>query len=202
LHAKDPQFLDMTLILNILDRAALDPDGWADVCDELSRLVDGSGAVLVPQDIYNLPRAIQHSSSLAEPLDKFLNEGWHARDSRRSGFFKLISAGHVTDQDIVNADQMKRDPYYREWLEPAGLRWFLAVGFRAGTNRWSAAVHGSIARGAFESGDIEKLVQLRSRLSLTARRAMAMGNQRVETLESASAGAQLAERPAAAFGLG
>lgn len=175
------------LILEILDRAALDPDGWIAVCDELSRLVGGSGGVLVPHDMQTWSHALPHSRSVDEVLSRFFTEGWHARDSRRNGFARLMTVGHVADQDLVTDDQMKRDPYYREWLEPAGLRWFVGLGFRAGQKWWSAAVHGSVERGPFVADDVGRLEHLRGHLSLAARRAMALGNQRVESLEAAFA---------------
>ena len=99
-----------------------------------------------------------HSPRLAE-VHQFIESGWHRRDFRTNGFPKALSAGYVTDQDLISVDDMRRHPYYEEWLASVGLRWFAGFCFKAGSKTWGAAVQGTAERGPFFSGDIENLMR-------------------------------------------
>lgn len=170
-------------LLECLDRAALDPAAWADVCDALADLVDGSGGLLIPYDVEDRGYAMPHSPRLGEVFQQFVETGWHKRDFRAKGFPKAMSTGFVTDQDLITPEEMHRHPYYQEWLSPWGLKWFAGLAFTVRGKVWGAAVHGSPERGPFLSEDITELLRFREHLALAGQRAAALGNQRVEILE-------------------
>ena len=174
-------------LLDCLDRAALDPAAWAEVCDGLAGLVGATGGMLVPYDAEDRSLAMPRSSSLDEVTQRFLEDGWHKKDFRAKGFPKAISSGFVTDQDLISRDEMRRHPYYAEFLAPLGLQWFAATTFNVNGKIWGAAVHASPSRGAFLSGDAVEIMRARDDLALAARRAEGLGRQRVESLEAAFA---------------
>jgi DNA-binding CsgD family transcriptional regulator len=168
-------------LLASLDRAALEPAEWSIVCDHLA----GLGAILVPADTAENGPELPHSPSLQEGHRKYLEGGWHKRDFRIiQGFPKAGLRGYVTDQDIISPEAMRRHPYYREFLGPLGLKWFLAATFAVNGRMWAASVQGTEKRGPFQTADIELLLKVRQDLGLAARSAAAMGHQRVETADN------------------
>lgn len=176
-------------ILEILESAPLHPVMWNEVCDALSEMVEASGALLIPYDVEDRTLAMPHSPRLAPALARYIETGWHRRDFRTQGFPKALSAGYVTDQDLISVDDMRRHPYYEEWLTSVGLRWFVGFCFQVGSKTWGAAIHGTAERGAFLSGDVETLLKVRNHLSLAAKQTAAIGSQRITSLETTFAAA-------------
>lgn len=173
-----------------LDRAALDPAAWNDVCDGLAALVGATGGLLIPYDVEDRTSTMPHSPRLGEMLDEFIKSGWVKRDFRATGFPKAISTGFVTDQDLITIEEMRKHPYYAEWLASFGLQWFAGIAFTVEGKTWGAAVQGTPERGPFLSDDVGELLRVRENLSLAARRAAALGNQRVASLEAAFAASE------------
>jgi DNA-binding CsgD family transcriptional regulator len=171
-----------------LERAALDPAAWGDACDTLAGLVGGVGAILAPTEPGVSAVALPHSASLAESHRRYVEEGWHNRNPRIvDGFPKALHQGHVTDQDIIAPEAMRRHPYYAELLAPFGLEWFAAVTFAVHGKLWVASVQGAAGRGPFLSGEVETLLRFREHLGLAAKRTAALGRERIESLEAAFA---------------
>jgi DNA-binding CsgD family transcriptional regulator len=166
-----------------LDRAALDPEAWRDVCDALAGILDATGAVLVPPEPEFRNTGLPHSEALAELLHRYAMDGWATRDIRSErGFPCLLRAGVAADQDFVSAEEMRRHPYYAEFLAPAGLQWSLGVGFRVKDREWAVALQGTPARGPFLAEDVAAALALRDRLALAANAAAALGDRRVESV--------------------
>ncbi len=172
-------------LLLSLDRAAIDPMAWPEVCDDLAALVDARGAVFIPRDAAQRDASMPHSASLAGVMQSFVETGWHRCDLRaEKGFPRALAFGHVTDQDFITPEEMRSHPYYCELLEPHGLKWFAGIALDVNGKTWGVAVHGSAERGPFLSGDVEALAGVRGQLELAARRAAALGNQRVTSLDA------------------
>jgi DNA-binding CsgD family transcriptional regulator len=178
-------------LLRHLDRASLDPAAWADACDALARLVDATGTVLIPYDADDRGPALPRSPSLEDGMQRYLDGGWHKHDLRADkGFPRALNTGYATDQDVIAPEEMRRHPYYQEFLRPLGLCWFAAISFEVGGKVWAASVQGTPARGPFLTEDVAALLKVRTAVELAARRAAALGNRRVEFLEDAFAGAE------------
>lgn len=171
-------------LLNSLDHASLDPDEWPNLCDHLSDLVDGDGALLVPYDTDDRNLAMPHSPRLAGPLANCIELGWHKRDIRKAGVPKAIRTGFVTDHDIIAPEDMDRHPFY-DWLGSVGLKWYVGVTFKFDDRVWCAAVNARPQRGAFDQDDIGQLIRLRDSLSLMGKRSALMGHRRVKSMEEA-----------------
>jgi DNA-binding CsgD family transcriptional regulator len=176
-------------LLAALDRTVLDPSKWNDVCDALASILDATGALLISRDEDERGLGQPHSSSLDEMFQNYISAGWHKRDFRAAGFPKAISAGFVTDQDLIAPEEMLRHPYYTDLVLPAGLQWFVGTTVEINRKVWGIAVHGTPQRGPFFSGDIEKLMRVRGDIALGAKRVAALGFQRVESLEKTLAAA-------------
>ena len=170
-----------------LERAALEPEAWNDVCDGLAEIVNASGTLILPYDVSDRNFGMPHSPRLGEMMTSFIETGWHRRDFRSNGFPRAMSIGFVTDHDLISDDDMRRHPYYQEWLPSVGLRWFAGFCFKAGSKIWGAAVQGTAARGPFLPDDVDRLMKTRDRLSLAAKQSATMGNKRIMSLESAFA---------------
>jgi DNA-binding CsgD family transcriptional regulator/PAS domain-containing protein len=175
-----------TRLYESLDRAALDPAAWRDVCDGLGELVGATGALMIPYDLDSrIIDLMPHSASLEETLASFFETGWYKRDFRSRGFPKAISTGFVTDQELITPEEMRRHPYYAEWLASVNLKWFAGLSFNVDGKTWGAAIHGTEARGPFLAHDIERLMRVRDGLTMAARRAAAVGHKRSASIQDA-----------------
>lgn len=176
-------------LLQSMDRAALDPAAWVDVCNGMSNLVQATGTLMIPFAVEKRGLSLPCSPTLGEALESFVKTGMYQKDFRSRGFPKAISAGFVTDQDLIAPEEMRRHSYYAEWLQPLDLQWFAGISFQVEGQVWGAAVQGSPARGPFLAPDVEQLMRVRADLSLAAQRAAALGNSRIESLERTFAAA-------------
>jgi len=168
-----------------LERASLDPSDWERVSDELAAMVGATGALIFPFDATAYGAALPHSSSLQDVFGRYVFGHWIERDPRVKGLIKARRAGFMTDQDLITSDAMGRHPYYGELLAPSGLKWSATISIDIGGTVWGASVHGSPERGAFQREDVATLVRVRGDITLAVRRAAALGNQRIASLETA-----------------
>ena len=159
-----------------LERAPLEQSAWHEVCDRLSDLVDGSGALFVsveqPSDGYFLPA----SSRLCRHLDEYYRHGWYSNDPRiMRGAAKFWSRGWTYENDFVSEAEMRRHPYYEEFLARAGLRWHLSVCLNDSRQSWCVAIQGAATRTPFADRDAQVLLPLRPYLSQALQQTRAAG---------------------------
>ncbi len=110
-------------VLDLIDRlyaAALEPDGWPAALEALAQAVGGVGAVIVPITSPTKLATIT-SPSLAEPNVAY-EAYWWQHDTRVAHFrSQRAIPSIVTDAQAVTEDQVRRDPFYQEFLRPNGF---------------------------------------------------------------------------------
>ena len=116
-----------------------------------------------------------HTPSMVSALEAYVADGWWQRDVRLALWSELVRKSIVTDFDAMNADEMKRHPYYQEFLAPHRLAWFAGVLVSNGQDDWSLSIQRSIAQGPFSSHETEQLAELSQRLGGAAALARALG---------------------------
>lgn len=113
---------------SIIDRiyeAALLPELWVAMLDELSAIADAEGALLHSTRDYRANRTI--STPGAEELVVKAREGdWWSRNTRGEILMSLSPNEFHSDADHYTLEQMQKDPIYRDLLWPTGLGYAVA----------------------------------------------------------------------------
>jgi hypothetical protein len=162
-----------------LDRTAIKPSAWVDVCDLLAELTGAAGTVLLPIKVEKRRPGVPHSAALQGQFEIYLGEGeWFRRDLRERGLPRMASHGIFVDQDCISEAEMAREAYYEEFLRPIGLRWFAGLGLRIEGDIWCAAVQGTAKRGPFQTSDTEALLAVQTQIEIAAKRSASLGAER------------------------
>lgn len=165
--------------------AALKPDLWVKAMDTIATETDSVGSILIPiQGTFpNLPV----SASVHRAVENYFRDGWYLRDERLRGTKTMVRRGVADDFDCVNVAEMKRHPYYQEFLHPVGLQYFGGVRMAAGDDLWCVSIQRSAQQGPFTPGEKRKLASLSRAIGGAAAVARALGfataNAAVEALE-------------------
>jgi DNA-binding CsgD family transcriptional regulator len=166
-----------------LDRAALDPPAWREVCDGLAGLLDAAGAGIIPSEPALRTTALPYSERLGELVHRYVAEGWLRHDIRaEKGFSRAVRTGFAVDQDYIAPEEMRRHPLYADLLASGGLQWSLAIAFAVKDRPWVASIQGSPARGPFGPADVKVALGMRGRVALAATAAAALGDRRIESV--------------------
>ena len=130
---------DLNSIEQAFAEAAVDPALWPHAMEVAAEATESRGTLLFPHpDTHpdgNLP-IIPPTPSLLATNDVYMADGWWQRDERTRAWPKILSSGVATDFDVMSADEMKRHPYYQEFLVPRGFRWFAGVLLDDGKGHW------------------------------------------------------------------
>jgi DNA-binding CsgD family transcriptional regulator len=153
--------------------AAIDPSRWNAAMETVSRVIGARGAALFPLT-GRLP-LMPHSDSLAEGSEVYLRDGWIHRDERYRAVPAAMRKGVATEFDFTTIDEIRRSPYYQEFLTPIGFRWFACLPIGGGENHWSLSLQRTIAQGPFQQDQLDALTSLRPRLCAAAALASAFG---------------------------
>jgi DNA-binding CsgD family transcriptional regulator/PAS domain-containing protein len=113
---------------NIIDRiyeAALLPELWTTMLDELSGIAGAQGALLHSTRDYRANRTI--ATGVAEDLLVRACEGdWWTRNTRGNVLMTLSPNEFHSDADHYTPEQMAAEPIYRDLLWPSGLGYAVA----------------------------------------------------------------------------
>ncbi|TQF32036.1 helix-turn-helix transcriptional regulator [Bradyrhizobium sp. UNPA324] len=164
---------ELSKVLNRLGEAAVNPEAWRAIMDDICKAVGASAALLLQSDIRtsDVPR----TESIDEGTKFYFRNNWHLRDPRARAFPRMMAGEVVTDLDVMTPEQIRADPMYNEVLFPYGYRWFAGIGFWADRAAWALTIQRTGREGAFEARDKQMLAQLAPRLTETATLATAIG---------------------------
>ncbi|RXG83795.1 hypothetical protein EAS61_40940 [Bradyrhizobium zhanjiangense] len=164
---------ELSKVIDRLGEAAVNPDAWRDIMDDICKAVGASAALLLQSDIRtpDVPR----TESIDEGTQFYFRNNWHLKDPRARGFPRMMAGEVVTDLDVMTLEQIRSDPMYNEVLFPFGYRWFAGIGFWADTAAWALTIQRTGREGMFETRDKQLLAQLAPRLTETATLATAVG---------------------------
>lgn len=163
------------LIEQAFANAAVDPLQWRDALDITTKQTKSFGAILLPVTGGSPVPSVTYTAQLAEAADVYFRDGWYMRDERYRGVPLMLNRGVVDDLDIMGSAEIKRHPYYQEFLAPLGLRWFCGVRILSERDVWCLSIQRSISQGAFSDDEKLRLAQLSDRLTSSAALARALG---------------------------
>lgn len=173
----------LSKVLNRLGEAAVNPDAWRNIMDDICKAVGASAALLLQSDVRtpDVPR----TESIDEGTKFYFRNNWHLRDPRAKGFPRMMTGEVVTDLDMMTPEQIRADPMYNEVLFPFGYRWFAGIGFWADSAAWALTLQRTGREGAFEAQEKQLLAQLAPRLTETATLATLMGRVALTSMTDA-----------------
>jgi len=156
---------DMTAAGARLGEAVVNPAAWSGVIEDICRAVGATGAIMVQSD--GQPADVLYTASLDGLAQAYLREGWHANDPRVARCVPRLLRGElvITDPDLFTSEEVRREPYYNEFLIPNGFRWLGVVAFRAGSALWRLSLQRTPKEGIFGPESKPVLAQLSRRLS-------------------------------------
>lgn len=151
---------------------------------ELSYAKGCVGANLMPVTT-EVPGPIVHTENITDLAKFYFKNEIYKRCIRQRGFPLLLRSGIAVDHDYVSAADIARDPYYREFLEPFGLRWGAMVHFNVGDENWACQLHRSANAEAFGQKEKAVLLRLRNHMTLAGTIGANIASGRVENMSEA-----------------
>jgi DNA-binding CsgD family transcriptional regulator/PAS domain-containing protein len=171
-------FRDLAEIEDSFASAAVDPSRWNAAMDTAARATGSFGAIMLPVK-GRLP-LFPLSAAMHPIMDAYVREDWVHRDVRYRSTPALLARGVSTDFDFTTPEDMRRLPYYQEFLAPHGLCWFAGVKVGDGEDVWVLVLQHTAAQGPFTPTELRRLAMLSRRLSGAAELARAFAFARME----------------------
>jgi DNA-binding CsgD family transcriptional regulator len=176
------------------------PECWPGVLDELARVADARGGILMATNVTSKNVVNWTTSTAIEDLmQRFVGSGAFARMNRVREFSKVRRGGFISEAEVyASRDEMGADPTYRDWLWPAGLGWCAATAIALPTgDRVILTTEREYDRGPPDAATIDRLNYFRPHL---ARSALMSARLQLERARDAAATMQLIGLPALVFG--
>jgi DNA-binding CsgD family transcriptional regulator len=165
---------DLPTIEEIFAAAAVDPSLWPKAIQTAAEQTDSIGALILPVTGQGSPY-VPASEGIGRATEIYFRDGWCERDLRYSALKLLLEGQVIDDLDFISPDEMRRTPYYQEFLAPTGLRWFGGLPIRVDDQVWCLSIQRSVTQDPFSPDEKQKLEQLSRRLSSAAALARALG---------------------------
>lgn len=165
---------DLQAVEEIFAGAATDASLWSKAIQTVAEQTESIGALILPVTGQGFPY-VPASEGIARATEVYFRDGWCERDIRYSPLKSLLDGHVVDDLDFISTDEMKRAPYYQEFLAPTGLRWFGGLPVRVDDQVWCLSIQRGVRQDPFSPEEKQKLQQLSRRLSSAAALARALG---------------------------
>lgn len=165
-------------VLESIYAAALDPGRWPEALEQLSQAVGGLGTLILPLHVSSGIPTIQ-SASLDESTEAYRRDWWRYDCRSEAGKARNVTSGIFTDHDVLDANAMRRDPFYQEFLRPHGLGAFICnLSMPTPHQVVSVSVQRELRRGDFERSEMDRFALLGSH----AARAIAISTKLTDVL--------------------
>jgi DNA-binding CsgD family transcriptional regulator len=105
--------------------AAVVPELWPAVLEDLTRVGEGKGALLFT--ILGEKQNWIGTPSIVDSMTRYIEQGWPARSTRAERLFAARYAGFLNDLDVYTAEEIEREPVFVEFLRPEGFGWGAAT---------------------------------------------------------------------------
>jgi DNA-binding CsgD family transcriptional regulator len=143
------------------------PDLWPGVLDALARAADARGGYLVVAN-NDVPRWTA-SEMLRGNMERLVSGDWLKRGHRLPRLIGARHAGFLTEPDLYTEAELAADPFYRDFLWPAGFGWAAATAMPLPTGDTLILGFERIReRGPVEAAIVRQLDTLRPHLARSA----------------------------------
>lgn len=148
-------------VIDLLYEAAMEPDKWESALAGISQAVGAIGTSMVPLGAGSGIRSVA-SESLLDANDAY-QKTWWRHDTPNARLVNLgIKPGTVaTDRLVMEEEEIRRDPFYQEFLREYDIGQSLAAVVSLGSGRLlSIAAQRSLSKGLYERPDVETMALL------------------------------------------
>lgn len=165
---------NLHLVEQAFAEAATNFDAWGSALGILAEQTGSHGALLFNAAGKPFP-SLPMSDRMGEPSENYFRDGWHLRDERFRGLPALMRNGIFDDFDIMDGDEIKRHPYYQEFLAKNGLFGFVGIKMAAGEEIWCVSLQRAKSAELFSRAEKQELASLSNGLSSAAAVSRALG---------------------------
>jgi DNA-binding CsgD family transcriptional regulator len=116
---------DCELIDRIYE-AALIPENWPTVLEEVSTIAGCYGGTLLSIDAQQEVRHIE-TEQFRDVMHMFVRDGWTKQNIRLERLAKIKYPGFVTDCDLISVEEMDAHPFYAEFVRRNGGGWAIGT---------------------------------------------------------------------------
>lgn len=117
--------IDFESLTDLIYEAAVLPELWPSVLDQLAGIAGAQGTVLIASDLRS-HRWI-NSKSLDQVMADFASGGWSSAGQRTARLLAARHAGFVREQDVYTPEELEQDVLIQHFLRPRGLGWGTAT---------------------------------------------------------------------------
>lgn len=156
--------MDRETLIGSIYEAALVPELWPTVLDDVAAAGGSSGATIFAMTA-ETGRWVSNDA-VREAMNRFVAEGWMARNERGRRTLDVAEPRFVSDLDIFTPSEIDEDPLYRDFLRPAGFGWGAGTIVRSMTDDLIAiTVERPHVAGPLSAQDVARLDDLRPHLA-------------------------------------
>jgi DNA-binding CsgD family transcriptional regulator len=147
--------------------AALLGQSWEEALASFASAAGGHGSVLM-RNRTDRTLAALCSEEIADFVEAFI--AGKAPPNSRHQRVPRTSSGFRIDHDDYTADELDADPYYQEFLRPAGFFWHANVSLSSGRNEWiELGLKRRLGAGPYDPADVAILDLILPELRTAAR---------------------------------
>lgn len=110
---------DHNRILDKIYEAAVLPDAWVDVMEEICRAGGFFGGLVAMDDVTAADWVL--TPSVIPIFQEFIEQGWQPRNERLYGLVQSGDLDFVCDTQLYSEEDKARIPIYRDFLMPCGF---------------------------------------------------------------------------------
>lgn len=182
-------------LINEIYEAALVPENWQGVLDQLAEMADAEGTLLFAAGP-GVPRW-RSSQSIRATIIEWIQSKWFLDNPRGQRLVPINEPRFLTDLDGLTMEEIEASDFYTELLRPRGLGWCVGTSIRAPSGDTLVfSIEKAHSKGPVPRAVAERLDELRPHL---ARSAILSGRLGLERAKTAVTTLQMIGLPAAAL---
>lgn len=182
-------------LINEIYEAALVPENWQGVLDQLAEMADAEGTLLFAAGP-GVPRWLS-SQSIRATMIEWIQSKWFIDNPRGQRLVPINEPRFLTDLDGLTIEEIEASDFYTELLRPRGLGWCVGTSIRAPSGDTLVfSIEKAHSKGPVPRAVAERLDELRPHL---ARAAILSGRLGLERAKTAVATLEMIGLPAAAL---
>lgn len=147
--------------------AALLPEHWPTILDELASVAGGLGTILFAAS--GKQTQWISSTSTQHIMTRFVSEGWIAKNTRAARLLNHSTPEFITDLDVFTREELDRDDVYTKALRPMGVGWGAATAIAVPSGDLLVfSIEREFAKGPVERERLPRLNHARPHLARAA----------------------------------
>jgi hypothetical protein len=148
---------DVLATIDLLYRAAMDPELWPQALHQFALAVGGMGTAMIPITPGDASTLVV-SPTMLEPKEEY-DRGWWGHDTRVERIYqRRLSGGVCCEAELFTDEEIKRDALRQDFCRPFGMGSFAAQLVAPAPNLVVAfSVMRALERGQFERHELKTL---------------------------------------------